>query len=370
MDHLDTLIEFVVDDGSVEWLVLYSSGMHSLSEPSYFEYFTGVSPVGDRNCLVLSPSGEAAIVLDLPRDVDRTSRYAAVDDVRGSEAFVEELQTTLSDLEVEGSLGVAGVAMMPAEVYEGLEAVAAEIERVDDDVAALKTGKTDRELELFRELGRIADHGFDALYEAIRPGLKEYEVAAELERAMRLAGAEDNFNLYGSYPHNDLLHSPREKVLEQGDTFLCEISPMLEGYVLQITRTIVVGTPRPVVSEKFALLEEALDATKDRLEVGVEAAVISRTMNDVFRREGYEGYCQPPYMRTRGHEFGFGPIGMAITEETETPLTEDMVLVIHPNQYIPETGYLALGDPVLITTHGAETLVETPARLFTKEVVR
>jgi hypothetical protein len=40
-----------------------------------------------------------------------------------------------------------------------------------------------------------------------------------------------------------------------------------------------------------------------------------------------------------------------------------MVFVMHPNQYIPETGYLMCGEPVVITPKGAEALSAQMAQL-------
>jgi Xaa-Pro aminopeptidase len=37
-------------------------------------------------------------------------------------------------------------------------------------------------------------------------------------------------------------------------------------------------------------------------------------------------------------------------------LEEDMVFVMHPNQYLPETGYLLCGEPVRIARDGVEAL--------------
>jgi len=44
-------------------------------------------------------------------------------------------------------------------------------------------------------------------------------------------------------------------------------------------------------------------------------------------------------------------------------LERDMVFMIHPNQYLPETGYLLCGEPVLLTEHGAEPLTQQKAAL-------
>ena len=42
-------------------------------------------------------------------------------------------------------------------------------------------------------------------------------------------------------------------------------------------------------------------------------------------------------------------------------IERDMVFVIHPNQYMPETGYMMCGDPVVVTEAGARNLAASPA---------
>jgi Xaa-Pro aminopeptidase len=44
-------------------------------------------------------------------------------------------------------------------------------------------------------------------------------------------------------------------------------------------------------------------------------------------------------------------------------LEEDMIFVVHPNQYLPETGYLMCGEPVRVTSTGVETLSKKTAAL-------
>jgi Xaa-Pro aminopeptidase len=41
-----------------------------------------------------------------------------------------------------------------------------------------------------------------------------------------------------------------------------------------------------------------------------------------------------------------------------------MALIVHPNTYHPEVGYLVLGDAVIVTETGAEVLTKTPRELF------
>ena len=53
-----------------------------------------------------------------------------------------------------------------------------------------------------------------------------------------------------------------------------------------------------------------------------------------------------------------------LLEDVDTPLAPGMALIVHPNTYHPEAGYIVLGDAVLVTNEGAEVLCGTPRDLF------
>jgi Xaa-Pro dipeptidase len=40
-----------------------------------------------------------------------------------------------------------------------------------------------------------------------------------------------------------------------------------------------------------------------------------------------------------------------------------MLFMIHPNQYLPETGYLLCGEPVVMTAQGAQALTREQSSL-------
>jgi Xaa-Pro aminopeptidase len=79
---------------------------------------------------------------------------------------------------------------------------------------------------------------------------------------------------------------------------------------------------------------------------------------------GYGEFCVPPHMRARGHGLGFGSIDPGdLSANSQSVIERDMVFVIHPNQYMPETGYMMCGDPVVVTETGARNLAARPAAL-------
>ena len=90
-----------------------------------------------------------------------------------------------------------------------------------------------------------------------RSGVREYELVAEMEYAMRCAGADDNFILISSGPHNTAMRNPTDRKLAPGDIIIGEITPVRDGQFLQLCRTVVIGEPAPVLTEKYDLLIRA-----------------------------------------------------------------------------------------------------------------
>jgi Xaa-Pro aminopeptidase len=52
-----------------------------------------------------------------------------------------------------------------------------------------------------------------------------------------------------------------------------------------------------------------------------------------------------------------------VSLDNPTVLEPDMLFMIHPNQYLPETGYLLCGEPVVITEGGAQVLTREQSAL-------
>jgi Xaa-Pro aminopeptidase len=258
---------------------------------------------------------------------------------------------------------------MAEEVYAALSPKV-KLEPADGIIETLAQEKSARELEIIYRAARIADIGFEALLDKVRPGMREYDIAAEMEYAMRLEGADDIFILLSSGPHNYEMHEPTDRRLKKGDILIGEITPVCEGQFMQLCRTVTLGEPAPIVFEKYRMLLHAFAESLAQIRPGAEASGISKAMNQVISDAGYAKYCYPPYMRARGHGFGIGSIapGGVIDDNTKTTLDRLQAVVVHPNQYLPETGYLACGETVLVGIQGVQRLAATETKLYVKEV--
>ncbi len=71
-------------------------------------------------------------------------------------------------------------------------------------------------------------------------------------------------------------------------------------------------------------------------------------------------------MRVRGHGLGVTSSQPGdLHDASDIVFEEGMVFVMHPNQYLPETGYLMCGEPVVISHNGAISLSDHDAKLDT-----
>jgi Xaa-Pro aminopeptidase len=358
----------LIQQKDLEGLIIYSGGTCSILRPSYLYYFSEYKPMGSRNAAIISKAGDVTLLVEPQWDAARAAKKSWIGDVRGTSDFVEDLLANLRRLNIAGSVGLAGSKEMTRDVYTGIEK-AARIVKADDVVEEIAREKTEKELEIARKTGRIADIGFKAFLEHARVGVREYELAGEMEFAMRSAGADDIFILLSSSTHNYEMHEPTDRRLAPGDVVIGEITPVCEGQFLQLCRTVVLGKPSPLLIEKYDILLRALEESLNQVRAGAPASVISKAMNGVIGKAGYAKYCYPPYMRARGHGFGAGSIapGGVIDDDIQANLERHQVVVVHPNQYIPEVGYLACGETYLVTDTGFERLSETETKLHINE---
>ncbi len=227
--------------------------------------------------------------------------------------------------------------------------------------------KLEGEIAAVRRAAMLADEGYEVFRHAAREGRAEYEIIGELEAFFRSRGCPDNFMIMASGGQEvRAMHPPSARRLRRGDLVTTELTPCVDGYYAQICRTLVVGPASPEQQQAFDVHLEALEAGMDFVRPGVTAGQLAKVQNDVFRAHGLARYITSEYTRVRGHGLGlYVDSGPAVLEDDSTTLEADMTVIVHPNGYHPASGYLVLGDAVVLREGGNEVLTQTPRRLFT-----
>jgi Xaa-Pro aminopeptidase len=226
--------------------------------------------------------------------------------------------------------------------------------------------KSAGELAAIRRAAQIADDAYGEFRRAVRPGRRQFEIVADIEAHLRRAGCPDNFMIIGSGGKDVFgMAPPSERRIAAGDLVTTELTPAVQGYFAQICRTLVVGKASEAQRRAFAVYVEALEAGIAAVRPGARAADVARAENDVFRKRGLGEYTTSQWTRVRGHGMGlFADSKPHILEDVNTVLEPGMALIVHPNTYHPEAGYIVLGDAVVVTEQGADVLCKTPRELF------
>ena len=101
----------------------------------------------------------------------------------------------------------------------------------------------------------------------------------------------------------------------------------------------------------------ALQAAMSAARPGEPVSAAVAAIDDVLGQAGFADYCRPPYMRARGHALALGSsLPGDVTRTSTEEFCEGDYLVLHPNQYLPTSGYLLCGEPVIIEVTGARPL--------------
>src|SRR5690606_32608625 len=237
-------------------------------------------------------------------------------------------------------------------------------------LVTLLTVKLEGEIEATRRAAVLADKGYEVFRQVCRPGIAEYEIIAALEAFLRHNNCPDNFMIIGSGgPEVMGMHPPGERRLKLGDMVTTEITPCVNGYYAQLCRTLVVGEPSEAQLRAFDVYSEAFEAGLAAVRPGVTAGHIAKLENDVFRAHGLGEYTTARYTRVRGHGLGiYLDTPPAILEDVDMPLAENMTIIVHPNTYHPEVGYIVFGDSMVVRADGPEVLSTCPRKLFSVSV--
>lgn len=357
----------VARQAGADVLVCYSSGVHSFMYMNAVWYASGVRSIS--TAAVVLGAGDPVLLVSPLFDGVRARSTAPDCDVRAVAAVVPALADLLRE-RASGTIALCGAELLPARDADDLERLLGRgwID-VGAEVDAACAVPDELETEAVLRATRIAEEGYRRALEIVKPGMREFELAGGLDHYMRELGADDNFLLMSASQHATSVNTPGDRIIEEGDLVLAEISPSVDGCFTQICRTAVVGTPSKQLIDAYGLLREAFAAGLAACKPGSALGTVVEAVNAPIAAAGFGEYCRPPYMRTRGHGMGLGSpkpqdLRLGGTEE----IIEGMTFVLHPNQYVPTVGYLMCGDPVTVRPHGAEALVSKLADLDVVEV--
>jgi Xaa-Pro aminopeptidase len=232
-------------------------------------------------------------------------------------------------------------------------------------VEAQRVVKDDTEIAAIEQAVAITDATFAHLLDYLRPGLNEREVALEIERDMRVRGAEACAfaPIVASGPNAALPHAvPTDRVLARGETIILDMGARYAGYCSDMTRTLCLGQPPREIRAVYDLVLRAHVACEEGLRPGMTGKEADALARNVMEAAG------------KGDQFSHGTghgLGLEIHEDPrlsrygpEQTLAANMVVTVEPGAYISGWGGVRIEDTVVIGDDGPRVLTRAPKQLM------
>lgn len=225
----------------------------------------------------------------------------------------------------------------------------------------LRILKSADEIDRLREAAKLTDAAFQHIVSGpLRAGVRELDVALELERFVRQNGGEGmSFDtIVASGPRSAMPHgTASERVIQRGDLVTLDFGAKLDGYHADMTRAVAIGpVAQPLRGWYDAVLEAQL-AGLDAIRPGVSGVDADQAARSVLERHG----LAERFLHSLGHGTGLHiHEAPSLSQRSKDVLAPNMVVTIEPGVYDPEVGGLRIEDMVLVTEDGHERLSLSP----------
>jgi methionyl aminopeptidase len=153
-----------------------------------------------------------------------------------------------------------------------------------------------REIEKMRQAGRLAAQLLDHLAPMVKPGVSTLELNDEAERWTQAHGAKSAPLGYHGFPKsictsvNEVVcHGiPNAKqILKDGDIINIDVTPLLDGYHGDTSKTFFVGTPSPIAKKLVEVTEECLRRGIAEVKPGARIGDIGAAIQQYAESHGF-----------------------------------------------------------------------------------
>jgi Xaa-Pro aminopeptidase len=258
-------------------------------------------------------------------------------------------------------------ARMTCDFYDSLKSrlpLRASLEPAHGWIEELRMVKSPAEIALIRQSVATNSRAFEQTLRHVKAGMKESDLAAELEYRMRRLGAEKPAfeTIVAAGARSALPHAqPTHAKLTPGDLVVVDMGAFENGYASDMTRMLSVGAPSAKVKRMYRAVLEAQLAGVDAVRPGVPAVRVDAAARKVLKGYGLD----KAFTHSTGHGLGLEIHEPPRLGKRDTHrLQPGMAITIEPGVYVEGFGGIRIEDTILVTATGCEILTPTPKDLF------
>ncbi|MBT5049794.1 MAG: aminopeptidase P family protein [Rhodospirillaceae bacterium] len=351
----------LMEDQELDALLFFGAGQFSTDV-----YWLTDWPGGRETYILFQAGAEPLVITQLYNHVPMGHVLSVIEDLRWAGA---NTAATMSGL--LGERGLSGkkvglVGSIPYRHYLRFTEDHPDTHFSDTSGAfrMMRTIKRPEEIARLRKASELTDKSIAAVAEGLTVGMREEEIPYLIEPVYLKEGGTAGIHFMTAMPMDDphfpvpaQFHSNR--VLQEGDCLITEISGAYWGYSGQIHRTFSFGQPTDAWKKLHDVAVEGYLAIEETLKDGATTADIEDAA-EVIHQRGYSIYDDllhgvsqtPPIIQTR------------TTKRHENPditFRENMAITIQPNVITPDEKMgLQFGETVVVTKTGCERLNAYP----------
>ena len=316
----------------------------------YVKYFTDMPATNGYPVSVVFPrddgmsvigQGPFGMVRDLPPEGDGMRR--GVKTMMTTPSYASAHYTKDYDPELaaralapysSGTIGLVGTYQMSYAVVDYLKSGNFSNSNFVDAtelVDRIKVIKSPEELDRIRETAAMQDAAMEAAFAAVKPGMRDSDVAAVAQFYGQQHGSEQGIHLCASAPlGTPCMFGPRhiqDRTIKDGDQLVLLVENNgAGGYFTEIGRTCVLGKASQELKDEFEFTLEARRFTLDLLKPGTPCKDIWNAYNDFMQRNG-----RPEEQRLYCHGQGYDMVERPLVRHDE-PMTiaANTNIVVHP----------------------------------------
>ncbi len=333
-------------------------------DPANLVYFTGFSGLSG---LLFSKEGEDTIFVYSVNyeQAKQEGRGFSVELVKRGEDLIKKI----ADKTTAFSIKRLAVDYLNVENWRALSKETKRKLRLKVDssiVSELRKIKDEKEIQLMRKAANLTNIGMEIAYQVLSPGLREFEVAAEIEYAMRKKGSGGtafdtavSSGQHSAFPHGGCT----DRIIQEGDLVVFDFGAVYKNYRSDMTRTIVAGKPLEKQERIYEIVKRAYDAALSAARSQAKAREVDAAGRAVIEKAGYGEF----FVHGLGHGVGLEIHEAPILNSTSKDvLASGNVVTIEPGIYLPGFGGFRIEDTVLIEKEQTEKLTEGLYRLSAK----
>lgn len=336
-------------------------------------YLTGWCPQFEKGAVLIGKDG-TAMLLGGPESEPFAIQSSAINDTRCFKVFMvpdeeypnakiigfPELFRELNEKFPVRRVGLVGMSEMPYELYRQLEEGFAGCELVDltDQYLKFRYVKSDWEVEQARAATRLSYLAYKEMLKKVKPGEKEFAVAAAGEAVCRANGANGFAyqTIVGSgVRSNAVVPTATDKVMQAGEMVMLGIAPRVNGYAGTFGHTVPVsGEYTPEQKKCLTDMIEVMKVTKSMLRIGNTGRQIDAEGRKLYDKGGYLKYLVCPFAHTMGLMEAEAPF---FGPNSDDVLQKNMIVNVDVSFFgHPVLNGLRVETCYVITERGAEPL--------------